>query len=64
MTKAGTAGEMDTIAWQFPGVFALHRTSVLGLAAGRIDAYLRHEDRSDVPQQRCRLQCFDRPRDG
>ncbi|MCB0932267.1 MAG: hypothetical protein KDB71_10255 [Mycobacterium sp.] len=48
MTKAGTAGEMDTIAWQFlcsPYIGRLYWDWPL---ERRIDAYLRHEDRSDV----------------
>ena len=48
MTKAGTAGEMDTIAWQFlcsPYIGRLYWDWSL---ERRIDAYLRHEDRSDV----------------
>ncbi len=48
MTKTGTAGDMDTIAWQFlcsPYIGRLYWDWPL---ERRIDAYLRHEDRSGV----------------
>lgn len=48
MIKAGTAGEMDTIAWQFlcsPYIGRLYWDWPL---ERRVEAYLRHEDRSDV----------------
>ena len=64
MTKAGTAGEMDTIAWQFlcsPYIGRLYWDWPL---ERRIDAYLRHEDRSDVLNNGAAYSAFDRPRDG
>lgn len=48
MSKSGTVTEMDTIAWQFlcsPYIGRLYWDWPL---ERRIDAYLRHEDRSDV----------------
>lgn len=48
MTRAGTAGEIDSLAWQFlcsPYIGRLYWDWPL---ERRVDAYLRHEERIDV----------------
>ena len=48
MTKAGTAGEIDSLAWQFLCSPYTGRQYWDWPLERRVDAYLRHEERTDV----------------
>ena len=48
MTKAGTAGEIDSLAWQFLCSPYTGRQYWDWPLERRVDAYLRHQERTDV----------------